>query len=558
MRKTHAKLYILALLLLLVVVALFVCLYHTTLTAHADGPQQFTIVGTYDETTGFEWTLYVDSAERMSMSGDFVHHDGSDDPALLFANDIRDILTDRGHALDDYVLTFVMPTPIIRFDEDENGATIDSNPYTTEEDSNIIINTEYHANLGSTSTVVEYKPRGASDDAYTIFPAINTGTIRFGNSVDIGEYEVRVKITEEFSYLGKVYNPVSASAPLECYITNQDLPDRLFSIPNIQPITYGATRGEIANAVSALDINGTWTLVSGNPDEVLDAQDHVLVMNFQHKNTNYNPRLNVNVPVTVAKREITVVVQTIDILQGKPIVPAADFNWHVKGDFAGDDTPASIGIYIDTSEVNPNEPGTYNIYARALDANYELTTTDSDFSPARHGYYIVHQNNETEQADDFREINVMRPDGFIGIDIHIERLGGLEIDFSREPFSKIAEKIEGMTAIVAYTLVFSDENGACRNLGEITITLQRYPDDYAVAYVENGEVKIVLLDDTMSFVLPNNVTTFVVLKQNAQAEIKTVEWNGALTAICVLIILLVAASWVVVVIYLSKRRLIGD
>ena len=202
-------------------------------------------------------------------------------------------------------------------------------------------------------------------------------------------------------------------------------------------------------------------------------------------------------------------------------------------------------------------PGTSRLFHKKLPPG-SSEGAPSDFSPARHGYYIVHQNNETEQTDDFREINVMRPDGFIGIDIHIERLGGLEIDFSREPFSTIAEKIEGMTAIVAYTLVFSDENGARRNLGEITITLQRYPDDYAVAYVENGEVKIVLLDDTMSFMLPNNVTTFVVLKQNAQAEIKTLEWNGALTAICVLIILFVVASWVVVVIYLSKRRLIGD
>ena len=77
-----------------------------------------------------------------------------------------------------------------------------------------------------------------------------------------------------------------------------------------------------------------------------------------------------------------------------------------------------------------------------------------------------------------------------------------------------------------------------------------------MAYFDGEQWQVVLLDDSMSFVLPNGIRTFAVYGKTPAPYGKTVDWNGGLTAICVLIMLFVVGTWIVVSVYNLKRRIL--
>ena len=536
--------------LLLVIAGVFACLFHTTLTANADALPSFEI----STATGQDWTLKYEGVSVQSLSGNFFNFEDEDDPdqpAVVFKNLIRSRLSALGRGEDEYTLSFKMPTPTISFEND-----MDSNPYTEVADEcNIILLVNYTGVLSSAATSVEYKQASADDSAYTVFPTAGGYRLRFGQGVNKGDYSVRVKVGESFEYLGREYNPVSTSNALECHITDTELPDRLLNVPDLPNFEYGLTLAEIAARASELDRYGTWTISSPqNPDMRLIASENTrtVKMDFQSINANYNVKKNVSVPVVVGKRNLSVYVDSVSALIGQPL--RSDIGYSVDSTLAPGDTLESIGFKIDTHEVDINTEGEYSIYATVKDENYNPITRTYESQHILHSFYRVHSTRVRVVADDFREIFVERPEGFIGITLSAYRMGNSVVD---EADPSLAD----YSFVTAYVIVATDEDGnVVRDLGELTVTMTKREDDHAVAYEENGEIKVVPLEagETFSVKLPNNVIGFSVLKKHSDAILKTVEWNDTLTALSVLIILFVVASWVVVCIYVAKRRLIDD
>ena len=548
MKNVNAKLIVvLTILLLLVVAGLFVCIYHTTLTAYANDFPNFSI-STED---GQHWHLYYEGVLMQDATGNFFNYEDETDPtqpAVLFRDLIRARLTTLGRGEDEYNLSFTMPTPTITF---KDG--MDSNPYTELNDSEIFVDVNYSGILSSAAITLEYKVQGADASTYQVFPSLGGNSIRFGQSVDKGDYEVRVKTGENFIYLERAYNPISTSAPLVCHITDAEVPDRLINPPALDDLQYGMTLADIAARASELDRYGTWTVAEGqNPDFRFSASENMrtVYMDFESINQNYNVRKNLAVSVRVAKRTLSVYVESVDALKGQPI--KTNIGYSVDSALAPGDTLESIGFAIDTSEVDITREGEYSIYVTVTNPNYNPITRTYETQHVLHSFYRVHPNKVYAESDDFREFIVERPDGFIGLTVKFYRVGTNVVD-------ETSDKLDGMTVIVGYVVLVQDESDALVNdLGEITITMQKRPDDYAIAYELDGEMHVIVLDESMTFTLPNNVIGFAVLKKDAESFANTLEWNGTLTALCVLIVLFAVASWVVVCIYIAKRRLLND
>ncbi len=546
MKNAYTKLFIvLAFVLLLVVAGLFACVYHTAFTAYADGTPSFTIT----TTTGQEWQLRYEGVLLQEINGSFFNYEDDDDPtqpAIVFKNLIQAKLEALSRDPEDYNLTFNMPIPNISFEND-----MDSNPYTELNDSEIIVQVDYLGILSSPSTSLEYKPQGADDSEYVVFPTIGGNRLRFGQSVNKGDYEVRVKVGETFTYLGRPYNPTSTSTSLVCHITDANLPDRLIHVPESGELSFefGLTLAEIATRTSERDSRGTWTISAGqNPDSKLPANDNerIVYMDFQSVNQNYNNRTNIAVPMTISKRRLSVYVDSVDAIKGQPLV--TNIGYSVDSALVGDDTLESIGFKIDTSAVDINTEGEYAIYVTVTNPNYNPITRNYETQHVLHSFYRVHSNKVYCLFDDFRSVIVSRPDGFINMNVIVGNTGDL---FEND------EALVGMTVIANYVVLVTDEDGnMLSGLGEITLTLEKRPDDYAIAYQLNGETVVVLLDENNSFVLPNDVLAFSVLKKNPEPYSNMVEWNAALTAISVLIILFAVAIWVVIILYITKRRLL--
>ncbi len=541
---------IIIVLLLLVIAGVFACLFHTTLMASADALPSFEIV----TTTGQDWTLKYEGVTVQELSGNFFNFEDEDDPnqpAVVFKSLILSRLASLGREEDEYTLFFTLPKPVISFEND-----MDSNPYAeVAEECNIIVIVDYTGILSSAATSIEYKATSADESEYTVFPTAGGYRLRFGQSVDKGDYNVRVKVGESFEYLGRQYSTVQTSNTLECHITDTELPERLLHIPDLPNFEYGLTLADIAARASELDRYGTWTISTPqNPEQRLSANENTrtVKMDFKSINDNYNVKKSVSVPVVVGKRNLSVYVNSVSALIGQPLV--TDIGYKVDSTLAPGDTLESIGFKIDTHEVDINTAGEYSIYVTVDDNNYNPITRTYESQHILHSFYRVHSTRERVVADDFREIFVERPEGFIGITLSAYRMENSVVDETNPSLS-------GYSVVVSYVIVATDEDGnIVRDLGELTISMTRREDDHAVAYEENGKLNVVSLDagDSFSVKLPNNVVGFSILKKHSASLVNTVEWNGALTALSILIIAFVVASWVVICVYLTKRRLIDD
>ena len=542
MKRIGAKfITILAIALLAVVATLFVCLYHSAMTAYADEIPAFVI----RTTTGQDWELeLVGDGVVASATGDFFDYmdrSNPSQPALLFRDAIKAELTSRSLGDDEYNLSFEMPTPTIAF-----SGGIDSNPYTEFDDSEIIITISVATVFSDAEITIEYKPQGGADSEYVVFPTAGGNTVRFGKSVDKGVYDVRARVRETVDYLGRRYVTDETSSALVCHITDSDLPDRLVRIPSLEPFEYGATLQDIADRATVFDRNGKWTVASSlDPNTMLPASESAqeIVLDYESDNKNYNKRMGVNVSVTVSKRRLIVYVDSVDRLKGKPLV--TEFTYHCDTPLAAGDTFESIGFSVAAEGVDPNVPGTYPIYAHATSNNYAVETRTIETQHVMHGFYRVHATSVSVHADDFREIVITRAEGFIGWDVDIERAFDVECD------------LDGYVVSVAYKFVVKDSDGnEVSDVGEVTITLEPRRGDVAIAYVADGEWIVVDLDESGVFNLPSGVKAFVVLQNAPVQNQKIVEWNDALTAITSLIIVFAAAIWIVIVCYVAKRRLL--
>ncbi len=538
MKRLTATNLIFALALLVILAAVFVSVGGQNI-AYADTPHTFLI----SSEDGNLWNIYFDGGYLQSAEGNFFNYSDpdSDYPATIFKQVIDSKVASLPEEERVYQIRFDIPAPIAYFVDD-----IDQNPYTEQNDSMIYAKTDYVGCLPGLSLELEYRPVGEGD--FALFDTEGTRTFRFGINVAKGDYELRIKAGVRFTYYGTEYTATKSSNVIVCHITDSEFPEE--SLEEVKEdlgvleLEYGATLEDIAEYASSRSRAGDWTVWSGqDPSYIYSANENerTIYLDFHSINTNYDVAEKVPVPVVVRKRTLDVWVESVNVLIGHPLV--TEFNYTVDSTLAFGDTLESIGFKIAAQNVNINVPGVYQIKASATNENYEVITRTPETQHLLAGIYRVHSNGIIAHAEDFRNIAIVRPEGFIGLHFDVVRGGEFE-DF------------DGLTLISAYRLVVTDDDGnELLDLGDFTVTLDRFKDDYAVAYFDGAEWQVVVLGDDMQFVLPNGVRTFGVYKKTPEPY-EALDWNGSLTAICVFLMLFVVGTWIVVSVYNLKRRIL--
>lgn len=546
MRKAIFKTSIILIATIVFTVCFCAVLSHATQTAYADEPAHFTIL-TED---GTNWELRYETATIRYATGDFYGEESDPTtPRNLFREEILAQLALLSKDADDYVLSFVLPKPTIYF---LNG--IDSNPYTDADDSMIVVETDYSDMLSTNEAVLEYRTSGQGD--FAVFPVTDPTALRFGKGVAKGDYEVRAVITKRFDYFGRHYEPQTTSDPLVCHITGSSIPDENIEIPSLPPFEYGMTLAEIAQAVSDLDQNGTWTVSAGqNADyrPVASDEQRIVRLDFQSINVNYDANVGLQVPILVKKRRLEVYIGDVNVLVGASLVQT--FEYSVESTLAAGDTLESIGFSVSAQNVNVNVAGTYPIRASVTSGNYEVVNRNYESTIFMGGKYIVHAKGIVVHTSDYREVTFEREEGFIGYTIEFTPISKADLDGVKEELYANPDS-NGLTLVGVYVLQITDSNGVeVVDMDGIRVTLTQKDNEYAVAYFANGEWVFVRLED-MGFDLVDNARVFAIFKQTPVPYYRTEEWNAGLTATCVLIILFAVATWIVVIIAATKRRIL--
>ena len=541
MKRTFATSLIFVFALLLISAAVFACVFNQADTAYAGTTHVF-LIFTED---GNLWNIYFDGGYLQSAEGNFFNYSdpASDYPATIFEQVIDAKVASLPEEERTYEIKFDIPAPIAYFVDG-----IDQNPYTEENNSMIFAKTDYVGCLPGLSLELEYRPLGEGE--FTLFDTEGTRTFRFGTNVAKGDYELRIKAGVRFKYYGTEYTATKASNVIVCHITDSAFPEE--SLAEVKEtlgmleLEYGMTLEEIAEYASTITRNGSWTVWSGQSPEYrypASENERTIYLDFHSINTNYNVAEKVAVPLMVRGRTLDVWVESVNVLVGHELV--TDFEYIIEGTFVGDDTADSIGLKVAAQNVNINVPGTYDILATATNGNYRIITRTPETQHHLAGIYRVLSKGVVVRASDFRDITIVREEGFIGLNVEI---------ITEHQFD---DAIDGLIFIIGYHISVKDGDGnELSDLGDLRITLERYSQDYAVAYFDGEEWRVIVLDESMTFELPDGIRYFAVFRKAPEGYDKTVEWNGGLTAICVLMILFVVGIWVVVAVYQLKRRIL--
>ncbi|MBO4554639.1 MAG: hypothetical protein J5713_02545 [Clostridia bacterium] len=550
MRKAVLKSSIIIFLALAVFTAVLCLALSHADVAIADGPAHFTIL-TPDGNT---WELRHETATISYAYGNFFNFETPDDPMSpqnKFREEILHQLDLLGKGADEYELTFVLPKPEIYF---LNG--ISSNPYTELDNSQIVVRTDYSDMLSTSEIVLEYRPKG--DGAFTVFPTLDATNLRFGKGLAKGEYEVRICLTKSFDYFGRHYEPSTYSDPSNCFITESKIPDEDIEIPELPPFEYGLTLAQIAEKFSEWDGNGTWTVSAGQDASFVppaaEAQ-RIVHFDFQPINTNYDKNENMLVSIVVEPRKIEVYIRDVHVLVG--VLPIQTFEYNIESTLALDDTPESIGLFVAVQDLDINEAGTYAIRASVTSGNYVVVNRNFNDTIFMGGKYVVHSKGIVVHTADYRDVTFEREDGFIGYTITVTPLTRDEIEQILDGLEAVINT-DGLTRTSAYVVQITDANGEeVFGLDGIRVKVGSNNSESAVAYyTHSGEWRFDKLGEDTGFELKEDARLFVLFKKTPAPYYRTEEWNAGLTATCVLIILFAVATWVCLIVYVTKRRLI--
>lgn len=435
----------------------------------------------------------------------------------------------------DYSLQFLLPSIDAFFIDG-----INSNPYTQNDDSLIIVDCTHTAILGGgISRMLEYRVRGASEYK-TYASAMSEGSsIRFGKDVDNGEYELRYVITEELIFNDKLYSVRRESAnELACTITT--------AVPvlpqlGVQLIPYGTPVSQIGALID--DDNATWTLSDGQTDTnlILPVSDspYKIRFDYKHNNKNYDVVKNVEVDIMIVPKHIRVYIRDVKRLCAQPEVD--DFVYVLGEALIGDDTQEQLNFSFEVEDLDINTAGEYKIIGHWDNANYSVEFLNYDSPIIDYGRYIVYPTHISVTAWDGRAFDFYCASGFINASPVLDKAQ----DFS-------VESPKGYELLGAYSLAYVDVAGDIVDFdNEVEISL-KFDGASKIVYFLDDEFVTVDVNEQNSFVLPSGVSQFYLFELSD--ETARLYWYEIF--IIVLISLLAVGIAVTAIIFKKRRWLL--
>lgn len=543
---------------------IFLCRFDIDAVAYAQDKPSFTIK-TQDN---YRWELIKDDVVILSENGAFFDTTGEEPAqnvvAVKFVNKIKQTLLADG-IIDDsvtgylheyYNLTFEVPKFSARL---LNG--INENPYTEADDSRIVVEGNYTNSIATDALLsLQYSEQG--EDKFSSCDSSSVGSgLRFGQYVPVGVYDVRMIAIEKFEFDGAERSATHYSESVICTITMGSAP----TIENATAkITYGDKVGEISN-ISAqftnkyggIEMSGKWVLSKNQTDSafengivadsILPVRDeaYTVMFDFEPANKNYEKAENIPVSVSVDRREIYVYIGDAYSLVGEDLADLKDVEYKIFEESLADcDTIDDLNIQlVYESGTNKDVAGQYRILAISDNKNYIVYSRNMTSQFIDGGRYRVYETRLSVTADDGFVFEVYCGDGFVAMNVIIER-----IEVSGDKF--------GIHEVVsAYRITFLDYN---RNevlpTGEYTIAWTASVEGATwVCADENSKFD---LTETSSITLEPEQNEIYFVREVKEPEPTVVKGdllstrNIALIAICCVL----ASGIIVVVVAYNQRR----
>lgn len=262
---------------------------------------------------------------------------------------------------------------------------------------------------------------------------VQTSSLRFGNGVDVGEYDVSVVAYEEFSFDGRDYRIQRRSEnSIRCTIEKANLP-----IPEIQVVqaTYGTTaanisafiRGNISNSEFLNTGTGEFSLCDAQTDSVFDGvndktavipsvKDGTYLFKFDYdpSSANYNGLQNIEVLVKIVPKSVTIWVSDVYTLVGQQKDIDQSGYRVEQNDLVVGDTVENLGVKL-VCEADVNTVGNYMIKAEFDNRNYTPQCRNNYDQFAEGGKYMVFPQSITVTSPDGEVFEIYREGGFIEI-----------------------------------------------------------------------------------------------------------------------------------------------
>lgn len=435
----------------------------------------------------------------------------------------------------DYSVRFLLP-PIDAFFTDG----IDSNPYTQNDDSLIIVDCTHSAILGGgISRMLEYKVRGESEYKTYASAMSEESKIRFGKDVDNGEYDLRYVIIEKLVFNDRLYSVRRESAnELACTITTAvpvlpQLGDRL--------IPYGTPISQIGDLIG--ENSATWTLSEGqaDTDAILPVSNspYKIRFDYKHNNKNYDVVKNVELDIRIIPKRIRVYIRDVKRLCAQPEVD--DFVYVLGEALVGEDTQEQLNLSFEVKDLDINAAGEYKIIGQWDNANYSVEFLNYDSPIIDYGRYIVYPTNVSVTAWDGRVFGFYCARGFINASPVLNKAQ----DFS-------VGSIKGYDLLGAYSLAYVNVAGEIVDFdNEVEISF-KFDGASKIAYFINDEFVIVDVNEQNAFILPTGVSQFYLFELSD--ETARLDWYEIF--IIVLISLLAVGIAVTAIIFKKRRWLL--
>ena len=510
---------------------------------------------------GVNWDLYLDGVklDYASASGRFIDYNNPNAVSVKFFKAIEQELVSRGiidaahgNLTEYYDIEFQLPL-ISRPEIDKTSAE-----YSTS--SGITVSADYAAVISVSATRLQYK--NVQSEGYSDLYAQSAGSGLLFAGVDVGEYDVRYAVTETFEFDGATRVAIRYSEPVRCSVTKATLEKPIFQD---MTIVYGDSVSKIASNLKSLvtdekmiadggeflpsaeQTDEAFANVTNIADLMLPASDrqYTLLFDYIAGSANYENVDNVQVKVSVEKRDVYVYISDAFSLVGEELVPLENVEFYVdESRLATGDDVASVGVTLYYSDdVNKDvASNAYRIYATCSNQNYTAVSRNMNSTFVDGGRYVVYPKEVAIAAPDGRTFIVSSDEGFANFKTARVEVVSVE---GVKPY-------DGARAICAYRIVLTDNYG---NVVE--------PEEpYFVAWAsnpngakwlavegENALLDIESVGGVLKFDRAENVIAFY-----GEPPVESFEWTSATIALLTIACTLACVTVALVSVLILKRR----
>lgn len=433
---------------------------------------------TISSTDGHTWILKENGSTVLEETGSWNTNEEVD---AIFSSKIDELV-----GADDYVLTFDFPNDLLISYKDSTGVNpsdVNESVYTENDESDIYILLEGNNFIGGSTISLEYKTKDS--DSYDNRLTQISSLFKFGNMIDVGEYDVRGLMVESFKFKDRDYLVSRTSSNvLDCTITiNPNPPMRELSEAD-RTMEYGATLSDIANKLSSTSglykVAASEIALDANIESKIlpyDVYNQTCKFDYFPTNTNYENKTDIEIDIKIDKKRIEIVIDNAQILCGQNNIDLNTFvKKFVRTPLVGEDTENDLGLSLyfankfgeEVTVIDTSESNEYLIKARVANINYmpiSINWHQTSYSGGRYFIFPI----DIKFSEPEMEISLNKMGGFEHVIPKVFKYEDLSDDIKQQinfTYDDVNYHIDNI-----YVLAFEEQNN---------YTFEKYNEEFFI------------------------------------------------------------------------------